>query len=105
MYQIIAKHTRPSVDVEFYSILGSDAESVAFLRHWDETFKFNGKLIFVDSQISEDQLTMTTIMLWDSQASYDEAMADPIVINKWNLRREYNRANGIVLTDRTTGTT
>jgi len=104
MYQIISKHTRPSVDVEFYSILGSDDESVAFLSHWEDTVKINGKLIFVDSQISEDQLTMTTIMLWDSQASYDEAMDDPIVINKWNLRREYNTANGIVLADRTTET-
>ena len=104
MYQITAKHTRPSVDVEFYSVLGRDSDSVAFRSHWDATYKQTSKLLFLDSQLSSDRLTLTTMMLWESEEAYNEAIADPIVSNKWNLRREYNTANGIVLTDRTTET-
>jgi hypothetical protein len=104
MYQITAKHTRPSVDVEFYSVMGVDYDNVTFRSHWDATYKQTGKLIFLDSQLSLDRLTLTTMMLWDSEAAYNEAMADPIVSRKWNLRREYNTTNGIVLTDRTTET-
>ena len=102
MYQITAKHTRPSVDVEFYSVMGEDSD--AFRNHWAATYKQTSKLLFLDSQLSSDRLTLTTMMLWESEAAYNEAIADPIVSRKWNLRREHNTANGIVLTDRTTET-
>lgn len=102
MYQITSKHTRPSVDVEFYSVMGED--SAAFRSHWDATYKQTSKLLFLDRQQSSDGLTLITTMLWESEEVYNEALADPIVSNKWNLRREYNTANGIVLTDRTTET-
>lgn len=104
MYQITAKHTRPSVDVEFYSVLGEDSDNITFRRHWNTAYKQTSKLLVLDSQLSSDGLTLTTTMLWESEAAYNEALADPIVSNKWNLRREYNTANGIVLTDRTTET-
>jgi hypothetical protein len=102
MYQIISKHTRPSVDVEFYSVMGEDADSVSFRSHWDTTYKQTSKLVFLDNQLSSDSLTLVTTMLWESERAYNEAIADPIVSNIWNLRREYNNANGIVLADRTT---
>ena len=104
MYQITIKLTRPSTDVEFYSVMGEDDDSVAFRNHWNISYKQTSKLIFLDNLISEDQLTMTTIMLWDSQTTYDEAMADPIVSNKWALRKQHNNANGIILLDRKTET-
>jgi hypothetical protein len=104
MYQITVKHTRPSVDVEFYSVMGEDTESVAFRNHWNTTYKQTSKLLVLDSQLSSDNLTLITMMLWESERVYDEAMTDPIVSNKWNLRRAHNTANGIVLTDRTTET-
>ncbi len=102
MYQITAKHTRPSLDVEFYSVMGEDSD--AFRSHWDATYKQTSKLLFLDRQQSSDGLTLITTMLWESEEVYNEALADPIVSNEWNLRREYNTANGIVLTDRTTET-
>jgi len=104
MYQITVKHTRPSVDVEFYSVMGDDDDSVAFRIHWDTTYKQTSKLIFLDSQISSDQLTQTTTMIWESESAYNEAMADPIVINKWNIRKQYNITNGIVRTEMTAET-
>ena len=85
--------------------MNTDDESVAFRRHWDITYKSTGKSMLVDSNLSEDALTMTTIMIWDSQASFDEAMADPVVITKWAIRKQYNIANGIVLSDRIVETT
>ena len=102
MYQITVKHTRPSVDVEFYSVLGENSDNVAFRSHRDATYKQTSKLLLLDSQLSSDRLTLTTMMLWDSEAAYNEAIADPVVSRKWNLRKEHNTANGIVLTDRTT---
>jgi hypothetical protein len=104
MYQIITKHTRPSVDVEFYSVMGQDSESVAFRSHWDATYKQTSKLLLLDSQLSSDRLTLTTMMLWESETAYNEAIADPIVSNKWALRKLYNMDNGIVLSDRTVET-
>jgi hypothetical protein len=104
MYQITAKHTRPSVDVEFYSVMGEDSDNVTFRSHWDATYKQTSKLLFLDNQLSSDRLTLITMMLWESEEAYNEAIADPIVSSKWNLRREYNRVNGIVLVERTTET-
>lgn len=101
MYQIIVKHTRPSVDVEFYSVKTEDPDNVAFRSHWDVTYKQTGKLLLLDSQLSSDRLTLTTMMLWESENAYYEAIADPIVSNTWALRKLYNMANGIVLSDRT----
>jgi hypothetical protein len=100
MYKITVKHTRPSVNVEFYSVMGDDTDSVAFRRHWDTTYKQTSKLIFLDSQISDDGLTLITTMMWESEIAYNEAIADPIVSNKWALRKQYNIDNGIVLSER-----
>ena len=104
MYKITVKHTRPSVDVEFYSVMGEDDDSVAFRSHWDTTYKQTSKLIFLDNQISGDQLTLITTMLWESETAYNEAIADTIVSNKWALRKQYNITNGIVLAERTVTT-
>jgi len=98
MYQITAKHVRPSTDVPFFSPLGTDDEAVQFRAHWEQAYKSTGKLLLLDQQLSIDQLTQTTVFFWDCEESYTNAMLDPIVAAHWAVREAHNDTNGIVQT-------
>lgn len=104
MYQYTVKLSRPSIDVEFFSVMGEDQDSVTFRQHWVSTYKETGKLLLLDQQLSPDRLSRTTTFFWDSEESYTQAMADPIVQGNWARKAAYNAANGITVVEES-GTT
>jgi hypothetical protein len=102
MYQRTTVLTKPTPETEFFDIM--DDKFTSFRAYWQETFKVSGKLLLVDRQLSEDQLTRTTTFFWDSEESYQQAIADPVVIAVWAERDAVHAALGIVKISET-GTT
>lgn len=100
MYMLTVKIVRPSTDVDFHSVTGDDAESVNFRKHWAATYKSTGKLLYVNHEMSEDQLTQTTTFLWDSEESCNEAWADPVFVAMRESRKAYHDANGITISEK-----
>jgi hypothetical protein len=48
---------------------------------------------------SDDQLTMTTTFIWDSEETCNDVYADPVVSNYWAIRDAYNVANGVTFSE------
>lgn len=94
MYQIVIVSTRPTVNTEFFDI--RDEKYISFRAYWTETYKVTGKMLLVDTQLSEDLLTRTTTFFWDSEVSYQQALNDPAVIAVWSERDAFHAAQGIV---------
>lgn len=101
MYQRTIVQTRPTAETEFFNAAGTDQASVEFINHWVATYRETGKLLLIDRQFSPDKLTRTTVFFWDSEESYNQAVADPVVIAKWALRDAFHASQGIVTVSET----
>ena len=95
MYKIIITAIRPSTDVEFFSVF---TDSLAdFRSHWNETYFLTNKVTRAETSLSIDKLSQTTTQIWNSEESYNEAMADPIVMEFYKTRKDYNDSHGIII--------
>lgn len=99
MYQVTRTATRPSTDIEFYSILGDDEFKKNIRWHWSTVYQDTGLSILTHQELSDDQLTLITIFVWESEDAYNAATADPVVINFWTARDEYNDTHGITYSE------
>ena len=96
MWQIIRKQIRPNVDVPFFS-MQTDLVSNEFKQHWRDTYVQTDKLIYIHAEPSEDNLSLSITMIWDSRESVDAMLADPIVQeNLLTIKNAYLEQNGIV---------
>lgn len=79
MYIITRKVTRPNLSLEFRNML-HESISPEIKKHWVDNYKTTNKCLIVNAEISDNQLEMTTTMVWDNKASWDEYQADPVFV-------------------------
>jgi len=95
MYQTVRKQIRPNTSVEFYSPDQSPNITRDILRYQFKTYIQTGKQLDVVKNISEDGLTQTITILWDSQASQEAYINDPTIRTIFEDGETYRVANGI----------
>jgi hypothetical protein len=95
MYQTVRKQIRPNTSVEFYSPDQSPNITRDILRYQFNTYIQTGKQLDVVKNISEDGLTQTITILWDSQASQEAYINDPTIKTIFEDGETYRTANGI----------
>ena len=100
MIKVISTYKRPNNTVEWENALGwglqDDAEEIN--AYFNTTYKETGKQISRFTQ-EIDELTAKTVSVWDSQASFDQLIADTFINEKWrDAAILYREANGITVT-------
>lgn len=91
--------TRPNTDVDFFFPTMTYGEHVpsVFIPHWWSEYRDPGKLVYLSQTLDDTLLIQTTIMKWIDQATYNAAMADPIVAKFYAASGAYSAANGITV--------
>lgn len=93
MYQVIREQIRPNLDVRFFSITMCDPEVA---EYWNTNIIGTGKQISNVHTLSDDGLTLTSVMLyrsrddWHSMTS-DEYLNDTLFV----AQNSYNKTNNI----------
>lgn len=78
MFQVIKTQRRPHANVEFASMDSSFI--VAEVRaYFGNNFKKTGKCINVDISLTDNDTLYTSVMLWNTEASYNEFVSDPFL--------------------------
>ena len=96
MWQIIRKQTRPDTTVNFFAMANNTLVSAELKKHWADTYAITDKIIYVGTEMSEDQLELTMTMIWDSRASLDQMLTDPICIEQLlNVKDAYLQENNM----------
>jgi len=94
MLRIIKTQVRTSLDVPFYDDTASSNDP-EYRKYVYNNFIANNKLIKTERAISEDGLTMTILMTWDSEDSFLDLCTDEFC-GKYLIRaNQYNMLNGI----------
>ena len=83
MYLVITKHTRPSVDVEFYTFKQSTRIQPEVKEYFLATYIFSGKVVHNAWKQSEDGLSTTSQAFWLSKADYESFLNDPIILSDY----------------------
>jgi hypothetical protein len=96
MYHINKKQTRPSVDIEFYSMTNKNVVPEVTRLYFYNTYKKTGKCIMGDRSISSDGLVETSIFLWESKDAYQSFVNDPFMADNFAAQATYDVANNIV---------
>ena len=97
MFQTIRKQIRPNTSVEFYSPEKSPNITKSILKHQFQNYILTGKQIDVVKEISEDGLTQTITILWESKQAQQEFVNDPVMQTMINDSESYRLANNITL--------
>lgn len=100
MIKVIGTYTRPNNTVEWENSMGwgsqDDAEEIS--AYFDTTYIETGKQISRNIY-EKDELTSKTVSVWDSQASFDQLLADTFINGKWaDAATLYRETNGITRT-------
>jgi hypothetical protein len=95
MHKRTIVQTRPSTNVDFWTkenpLVAED-----YLSHFRDTYVLTGNLLDVTNSVSEDGLTMTTQLIWQSDAVAESWKNDPVVQQGFLSKMEsYHTANGI----------
>jgi hypothetical protein len=77
MYQVIKKLVRPSTSVDFPKL--TEIIDPAHVEHFVTNYVNTGKHIFRQANAGASELEQITIILWDSEESYNEFTADPVM--------------------------
>jgi hypothetical protein len=96
MYELTLASTRPTTVVEFFST--NDAQHEDFRNNWGTKYLMTGKVMLAEITLSTDQLTQYIIHAWDSEESFNESIADPVVMDFVAKREAYNTIHGITST-------
>lgn len=96
MYQIIREQVRPSIDVDFFSVSKHAPELSSY---WNDNIVKTGKHISSTHSLSEDKLTMTTIMIYASKDAWYDMTSDQYLNDTlFVIQREYNKKHNIIRT-------
>jgi hypothetical protein len=86
--------TRPSTDIPFF--FETNLVSKDYEEYLKKTYRDTGKILGFDRTISDDKLTVTTNLIWESSAAFAEYYTDPICIEKFlTVSAEYEQTNNI----------
>lgn len=93
MYQVIREQIRPNVNVNFFSI-HMCAPAVA--EYWNTNIIDSGKQISNTHTLSDDGLTLTSVMLYRSKDDWYDMTSDEY-LNKelFTMQNNYNKDNNI----------
>ena len=91
MIKVTNQFTRENTEIPFHS----SRMTPELFEHFKQTYRDTGKLLSVKVNNSEDGLTMTSEWVWNTQADYDEWLADPKTIGWREIRTSHNEENFI----------
>lgn len=92
MYKVVREQIRPSIDISFS--VARLAPEVA--KYWDETYVLTNKQLSSEHTLSDDGLTMTTVMIYASKDDWYDMTSDPYLNETlFVMQREYNKNNNI----------
>lgn len=97
MWQVVRKQVRPNTSVEFYDPTTSSTLDRNVLRYFFQNYIVTGKHIDVTKTVSEDGLTQTITVLWESQEAETEFTNDPMTSVLLEDGQSYRTANSISL--------
>ena len=93
MYKVVRTRTRPSKLVEWFSPIFDVDERVR--SHLDDTYRYTGKLLGVNTIENSDGLTVEVTQTWANKESYELYANDPIIKEGLVGKIEkYNSDNG-----------
>jgi hypothetical protein len=95
MYQVIREQKRPNIDVNFFSIAASCGQEV--VDYWNTEIIGTGKQISNSHTLSEDGLTLISVIVFKSKEAWQEMIADRYLNeNLFVTQDAYNKDNNIV---------
>jgi hypothetical protein len=97
MWQVVRKQVRPSTSVEFYDPTTSSTLDKNILRYFFQHYIMPGKHIDVTKTVSDDGLTQTITVLWESEAAEIEFTNDSMTTALLEDGQNYRTANSISL--------
>lgn len=96
MFVQIKTHTRTSTDTNFFDFQNSDLITEEYRDYWRTNYIITGKCLFVQNELSEDRLVLTSTMMWNTRQDYDNFITDQYIVSGWlNKFVDYNSANNI----------
>lgn len=97
MIKFIKTFTRPNANVEFFNAKTFMDQPSKI--HMKTTYMDTGKMIPAEQQLSTDGLSLTTVVMFDTEQSLNEFKADSIIqASLLEARSLYNQANSITET-------
>jgi hypothetical protein len=97
MWQVVRQQSRPNTSVEFYDPANSTTLDRNVLKYVFQNYIVTGKHIDVTKTVSEDGLTQTITVLWESQEAETEFTNDPNTAPIFEDGQNYRTANNITL--------
>lgn len=79
MFEITSRITRPSLDIEFFSVRNNKEIPAEVLIYFFENYVKTGKKISENITLSDDKLEIIQTEIWDSKKSYQESLCDPYI--------------------------
>jgi len=78
MYTSVTIQTRASTDIEFWS-----KKPPVYVSHVIKQYVNTGKFVRADTQLSEDNLELTTKVDWRDENAYVEFSSDPVIVKEY----------------------
>lgn len=98
MYIVTIKFTRPTTDIEFYTLKQSTEIPPELKKYFASTYVFSGKLITTDWTYSDDNLSATVMTIWNTKADFEEYVNDARMVSEYFPNRTaYHTENGITM--------
>ena len=95
MYLVTGKIIKQNLEDSFYTI-ADPITSPEIRTHWAINYKECGKCIAITVNLSDNQLELETVQIWQDQASYEEYKNDPVLIaGLFEPRELYWQEHGI----------
>ena len=101
MFTLSRTYTKPDTNTPWH---GEIIDKTEFSERLNSAYINTNKIVSNSMELSEDALSLTFHMVFDSEESYIEYDTDPILNNFWSARAEYNTIMGIVAGPKITGT-
>lgn len=96
MFKITRKQKRNDQSIAFFDPKNSMSEEVR--NHIQQNYILTGKLLLSEDELSQDGLTLTTVIFWDSESSAREFGNDPVVSeNLFKSGKSFTSDNNIEL--------
>lgn len=96
MFQVIVKEIRPNTSVNFFQGVQDPLMDQSIKDYYFQNYIENGKFIAAEKNLSEDGLTLTKTMIWESSQARQDFINDQYLKETLHaLRIKYNFDNNI----------
>lgn len=97
MYKIVRRQVRPHKQVAFYGFNRSPNLTAEIMELRESRYVNTGKIVSVQRDMSEDQLTLTTTVIFESKEAMIEYQSDPDLEPMRQDQMEYLATKGIMI--------